>query len=84
MFSTLTVMALNSSGFARARHLAEQLMRSNWRGRTFGAREFSEWRKDLGGDLPRHVSRVFATLKDAGTIVPVAGHGPTREYRWAV
>ena len=39
-------------------------------------------RKALGGDLPAHVGNVFAALKHDGTIVPVAGHGPTREYRW--
>ena len=80
---TLAVMALKSPDDVRARHLATHLLRSTWKGRTFGAREFTEWRKALGGDLPQQVSKVFATLKHAGTIVPVAGHGHTREYRWA-
>jgi hypothetical protein len=76
-------MDAKSPEYLRTRHLATHLLRANWKGRRFDAREFSKWRKELGGNLPQHIAKVFAALKQAGTIVPVAGHGHTREYEWA-
>ena len=81
--STLMGMDVKSPEYVRTRHLATHMLRANWKGRRFDAREFSKWRKALAGDLPHHIGKVFAALKEAGTIVPVAGHGYTREYEWA-
>lgn len=80
--STLAVMDPKSPDYVRARHLATHLLRGNWKGRTFGAREFAQWRRSLMGDLSWHVFKVFEQLKRDGAIVPTGGHGYTREYEW--
>lgn len=80
--STLGAVDIKSPVDVRARALAAHLLRGNWKGRRFGAREFSQWRKALPGDLPYHVFKVFEQRKRAARIVPVGGHGMTRVYQW--